>query len=200
MDDLPDLIDSCHKSNALPEMINETRQPPTTTTMTSSSSQIFRINNGVGASTSQSSVSAPNASDSEEDNDDEDNIVDLEDGVLDADAEVRRAKDLKDFVGNQKCICLACENQFSTPELAISHMNTKHSFDLVKICLTHDLDQIGYIKLINYLRKNQSKLNQVKESSFDMEQIDDSYMAPHDEEDALLRFGKFFCNEYTYII
>ena len=116
---------------------------------------------------------------------------DSEEEYLDDEAD---AEFSEDFLGCQKTKCLMCSEVFDSPEAALDHMASVHSFLMDKVCLAYEFDQIEYIKIINYLRRhnNSQDYSDLSEKRFDVKKLDDSYMCPQVENDPLLTFGEFF--------
>ncbi|KAF2368865.1 S-adenosyl-L-methionine-dependent methyltransferase [Trinorchestia longiramus] len=119
----------------------------------------------------------------EEDSDDNDAEFDYP-GICSEDGK----KTVEEFVGRQDCRCLGCQKVLENPESVITHMLAEHEFDLIKLCLSQKIDQISFVKLINYVRTNDQSLIELKAGKVLGEELDDSYMMPHTRDDAFLRF------------
>lgn len=167
MDDLPELVDS----SAQTASSSEQRQRP-----------IMMSNGDVHANGSSGGHRC-----FEEDSEDDEDFDYV--GIGDEEAEDTKEM-LEAFSGSQDTTCLACNLVMESPEKIIAHMTAAHQFDLVKICLSYKVDQILFIKLINYVRKNKSEIEVIKSYGFGVASLDDSYMVPTEPDDAFLRFGK----------
>lgn len=92
-------------------------------------------------------------------------------------------KDLNDI------LCLFCEKTFICFDDCLSHLKVDHNLDLIGICVENRIDSIEYIKLINFIRNNNSKSNQmneiIKSKSYDF----DEFMKPVITDDRFLTYG-----------
>lgn len=58
---------------------------------------------------------------------------------------------------NEEVRCLFCVKILKSVEDALEHLKTDHSFDISELQQRHGLDQYLYIKLINYIRRNKPR-------------------------------------------
>ena len=49
--------------------------------------------------------------------------------------------------------CLFCEALIESPEMVFQHCTQLHQFDIRDVCKQWNLDCFGYIKMINFIRK-----------------------------------------------
>ncbi|XP_045610787.2 uncharacterized protein Art3 [Procambarus clarkii] len=86
-----------------------------------------------------------------------------------------------------KTICLFCNNVSSTVHITFAHMIDAHGFDFVAFVCKFSLDQVGFIKLVNYIRREQPAPNILfTEETIKWDSTD--YMKPVINEDSLLMF------------
>ncbi|XP_018009820.1 protein arginine N-methyltransferase 1 [Hyalella azteca] len=127
---------------------------------------------------------------------------DSEDNEEDFDFPVSQGEDgkktVEEFIGRQDCQCLGCPKVLENPESVITHMLAEHQFDLIKLCLSQKVDQISYVKVINFLRKHSNALDKIQSDTFQVAKLDDSYMMPHVRDDAFLRFDMEGHLEYLH--
>lgn len=86
-------------------------------------------------------------------------------------------------------ICLFCESREKNTTTCLAHMLDSHGFDLVAFVCRAGLEQVGYIKLVNYLRATKhspEELLALKGTPWD----DDTHLTPVLRDDLLLMFGK----------
>ncbi|XP_041459766.1 protein arginine N-methyltransferase 3-like [Lytechinus variegatus] len=86
--------------------------------------------------------------------------------------------------------CFFSEEIFSSPTSMLTHCRENHDFNLVLISTRTDLDCIGFIKLVNYIRSTKASGPDIMESIHRSEVPweDDSFMKPVDMEDPMLQF------------
>jgi len=85
----------------------------------------------------------------------------------------------------EKCKCLFSETFLPSISLCLAHMKSQYNFDLSEFVKQHNLDQILYIKMINYVRRKNPTVDdflQMKPSVWN----DDENMKPILDEDPLL--------------
>lgn len=85
-------------------------------------------------------------------------------------------------------ICLFCEATEKNSTILLAHMLDSHGFDLVAFVCRAGLDQVGYIKLINYIRATQhspEELLTLKGTPWDAA----THLTPVLKDDLLLMFG-----------
>lgn len=86
-------------------------------------------------------------------------------------------------------ICLFCESTEKNTTTCLAHMLDSHGFDLVGFVCRSGMDQVGYIKLINYLRATKhspEELIALKGTPWDAA----THLTPVLRDDHLLMFGK----------
>ena len=86
--------------------------------------------------------------------------------------------------------CLFCDTTEKNSTVLMAHMLDSHGFDLVLFVCRAGLDQVGYIKLINYVRAKQhapEELWMLKGTPWD----DTAHLTPVLKDDLLLTFGKY---------
>uniref|UniRef100_A0A2M4AJ80 type I protein arginine methyltransferase n=1 Tax=Anopheles triannulatus TaxID=58253 RepID=A0A2M4AJ80_9DIPT len=81
---------------------------------------------------------------------------------------------------NEPVKCLFCETVSPTMTVAIRHAKQQHDFDLAGIRRKFHLDEYSYIKMINYIRREQPKPEQFKKDpgSSALPWADDKYLKP----------------------
>ena len=90
--------------------------------------------------------------------------------------------------------CLFCEEDFADKHFSIlhqvfEHINKQHGIDFGNKCRSLNLDAFQYIKLINYIRKNNIKPSNIEHLLSSQLFDDDIYLKPTLEDDSLLMFG-----------
>ncbi|XP_071511244.1 protein arginine N-methyltransferase 3-like [Diadema antillarum] len=86
--------------------------------------------------------------------------------------------------------CLFCETFHPSVEDVIRHGEERHNFNLQHVAVQTDLDCIGFIKMVNYIRSKNVTADTIM-TSVNMAQIpwaDDTNMRPANPEDPLLLF------------
>ncbi|KAG7174128.1 arginine N-methyltransferase 3-like [Homarus americanus] len=86
-----------------------------------------------------------------------------------------------------KTLCLFCGDVLSSVQVAFAHMIDAHGFDFVAFVCKFNLDQIGYIKLVNYIRGERPRPDKL----FGEDKIkweSNCYMKPVLDEDSLLMY------------
>ena len=87
-------------------------------------------------------------------------------------------------------LCIFCSIHFNTFDSIFAHIQADHGLDLLAALKSHHLDIYSYIKVINYIRKNEvapSKVSEILESKvYDS----DTFLKSVLENDGLLMFGK----------
>lgn len=117
------------------------------------------------------------------------NIVDVsyENDDSDCDDEDAWEEIEENITGNTKC--LFCDKVLQAVRVCLAHMLDIHGFDFVAFVCKFKLDQISYIKLVNYVRQEQpppDKLFAENTVKWNCE----SFLKPVLNEDALLMFGE----------
>ncbi|KAK8731020.1 hypothetical protein OTU49_007756, partial [Cherax quadricarinatus] len=111
--------------------------------------------------------------------------IECEDDTSDSDNE-EDWQEMEEAISG-KTICLFCDNVLPSVQLAFAHMIDAHGFDCVAFVCRFNLDQIGYIKLVNYIRqKRPSPEILFTEENVKWESSD--YVKPVINDDALLMF------------
>ncbi|CAG0880576.1 unnamed protein product [Cyprideis torosa] len=82
----------------------------------------------------------------------------------------------------QNCICFFCANQYPSAESVLVHCREEHK---VKFLVT---GHIGFIKLVNFLRKCKPNAEDFRTMTSTVWENDDEFMRPHDAEDPMLTF------------
>ena len=59
----------------------------------------------------------------------------------------------EELVPSEPARCLFCDSTFPNPESVFSHCRTNHGFRIAAYLKQHQLDCFGYIKMVNYCRK-----------------------------------------------
>ncbi|CAL8404836.1 unnamed protein product [Boreogadus saida] len=57
---------------------------------------------------------------------------------------------------DQRVTCLFCDRLLNSVPITLQHCSTEHQFNLVDVIRKHNLDDYGYIKLINFLRSKKA--------------------------------------------
>lgn len=86
-------------------------------------------------------------------------------------------------------ICLFCELAEKNTTTCLAHMLDSHGFDLVAFVCRAGLDQVGYIKLVNYMRATKHTPEEIlalKGTPWDAA----THLTPVLRDDQLLMFGK----------
>lgn len=86
-------------------------------------------------------------------------------------------------------LCLFCEVTEKNTTTCLAHMLDSHGFDLVGFVCRAGLDQVGYIKLVNYMRVTEHSPEEVltlKGTPWDAA----THLTPVIRDDQLLMFGK----------
>lgn len=118
------------------------------------------------------------------DGEDSDDFEDDYEGLDDKD-------DTEDFIGSQNYQCLLCPHTVQNHSNVLVHMTTEHQFDFIELCFTNQVDQISYVKLVNYVRKNiNSFQDELKNGTLNVAKLSDEYMMPIVRDDAFLIFGE----------
>lgn len=81
--------------------------------------------------------------------------------------------------------CLFCDENFQYFHLAIKHLENTHKFSLATLKRKYSLDIYSYIKLVNFIRANQTKpeeFDSISAKAWDS----DKYLAPVVEDDSWL--------------
>lgn len=84
--------------------------------------------------------------------------------------------------------CLFCEFYSFSHDTIFGHINEKHGIDFINKCKTNNLDTFQFIKLVNYIRKNNDVNlfeNILENKLFEFEE----YLKPTLKDDHLLMFG-----------
>ncbi|KAI1904611.1 hypothetical protein AGOR_G00007400 [Albula goreensis] len=87
-----------------------------------------------------------------------------------------------------KVLCLFCDRLLNSVEDTFSHCNSEHHVDIASLVRRHDLDDYGYIRLINYVRSvkcSGESLLLATEGALPWDS--DDYMRPALEDDPLLQ-------------
>ncbi|XP_047483687.1 protein arginine N-methyltransferase 1-like [Penaeus chinensis] len=87
----------------------------------------------------------------------------------------------------EKIQCLFCKDEVLSINKSLSHIKEKHDFDLASFICKFNLDQIAFIKLINYIRKENPAPKQLIQEKPEKWECD-SYMKPVDANDSWLMF------------
>jgi protein arginine N-methyltransferase 3 len=86
--------------------------------------------------------------------------------------------------------CLFCGHTSQSVDATWKHCAEAHSFSVADFVRKHSLDNFGYIKMVNFVRRNKTEAR-------DLAGMDsaawsgDEYLKPVLEDDALLTFGEF---------
>ncbi|RWS09597.1 protein arginine N-methyltransferase 3-like protein [Dinothrombium tinctorium] len=91
-------------------------------------------------------------------------------------------------------ICLFCPVSFECSKLAFDHIAHKHGVDFIAFCVEHRFDCFSFIKLINFIRAQNVSAANLNETIAKKQWLDDRFMKPALENDALLTFD---IEEYT---
>ena len=83
----------------------------------------------------------------------------------------------------EKVLCFFCTDIFDGCQNCMNHLKKDHQFDMIQYCIEKKVDQMDYIKLVNYMRKTKKKFEG------DLRELTDEYMKPELEDDAFLCFG-----------
>lgn len=86
--------------------------------------------------------------------------------------------------------CLFCDDNLASFNTAVKHLETAHKFSLAVFKRKHSLDTYSYIKLINYVRANKTKpeeLAKISSKAWD----GDEYLTPVIQDDGWLMLGEF---------
>ncbi|KAI1301233.1 Protein arginine N-methyltransferase 3 [Halotydeus destructor] len=83
--------------------------------------------------------------------------------------------------------CLFCPDILPTYHETFQHIKAKHDLDILRECHSRKIDCVGYIKLINFVRKEKVEPGQVFTMESDWKDTD-TYMAPAMEDDSLLQY------------
>ena len=100
------------------------------------------------------------------------------------------AEELEDW--NQELnqvLCLFCDQTYKNFEQTLVHLKSEHNFDLIEVCVREKLTSIDFIKLINYIRANKPKANQIEEIVGSGLYDNDVFMRPVLTDDRLLTYG-----------
>ncbi|KAJ0056728.1 hypothetical protein NL108_012766 [Boleophthalmus pectinirostris] len=57
---------------------------------------------------------------------------------------------------DQSVLCLFCDRCFSSVEETLQHCSSQHNLHLPELISKHNLDDYGFIKMINYIRSTVS--------------------------------------------
>ena len=85
--------------------------------------------------------------------------------------------------------CLFCPHKSPSVEGLWAHATDSHNFSVGDLIRRHSLDNFGYIKMVNFVRKNGTGVAEL----MGMDSVlwgDDEYLKPILEDDALLTFGE----------
>ncbi|XP_066962795.1 uncharacterized protein [Macrobrachium rosenbergii] len=88
---------------------------------------------------------------------------------------------------HMKTMCLFCDDRTLSIQTCWTHIKDVHEFDFKAFVCSQDMDQIDFIKLINFLRMEKPSPSELKS----MDKITwncDTYMKPAFEDDALLMY------------
>ena len=95
-------------------------------------------------------------------------------------------------------MCLFCRSIEKAPYYVFTHMASQHNFDMFSAACQWDLDQVSYIKFINYVRKHKPKPEELLAYEASLWDSDD-YMKPFSPGDTLLTFGKYLLKAIIHI-
>ncbi|KAK9872088.1 hypothetical protein WA026_016133 [Henosepilachna vigintioctopunctata] len=85
----------------------------------------------------------------------------------------------------EQTLCLFCPLQFLTIAVALDHCRTEHNFDLLELKTKFQMDCYSYIKMINYIRKNRCRPEEIIETSSALWEHDE-YLKPGEMETWLM--------------
>ncbi|XP_067674082.1 protein arginine N-methyltransferase 3-like isoform X1 [Haliotis asinina] len=106
-----------------------------------------------------------------------------EDGMWDDDGEDEGMEMLKGPVR-----CLFCDCILQSVDEAFFHCRDKHHFDILQMARRFSLDCIGYIKMINYIRKQKPSPSSLSSLTVPVPWASDDFMQPSDPGDLLLQY------------
>ncbi|XP_046334021.2 protein arginine N-methyltransferase 3-like isoform X2 [Haliotis rufescens] len=84
--------------------------------------------------------------------------------------------------------CLFCDGILQSVDEAFRHCQDSHQLNILQIARRFSLDCIGYIKMINYIRKQKPSPSSLSSLTLPVPWASDDFMQPSDHDDLLLQY------------